>query len=432
MQRTRLALLVAIVLAALVGLTWLFSGSQVSTTRAQGCWSTDNEDVSPGDWTGIVLYDDDDSVGRSALAAYSGSYSYLHHTGTNVTQLDAFTYYSLGSSYRIGTLDVWFMADPVTFERPGASGADDHGLFSLTEFDGAVWIAGWTVSYSTWNDRLIFDCNSCSSFQRQFLGLLMPGTWQHLRVEWSLPANPNTGNMRVWLDEYNYVDKWGVVMRAAADAQYSDMDEIAVGPQQWHPTSSNERDIFIDDVQACDEWPLTPTPVATPTSVVCDQYGHAAVINVDDDCVGVLRFDNVASLVPGDATITSAELRIYGIASEVLGEEIHVTPLVPIWGEMTCDWCRRTVGSQWTEAGASNIPSDRLPGRVATFVTALGWISIPLPTSLVQEWAQTNAANPGLRFWNPWLTGKFSFASSEYYHPTTDYTPQLIVYYTED
>ena len=326
------------------------------------------------------------------------------------------------------------MGDPVTWTNPGACGANDDDIFALTEWDGAAWIDGWTIAYSTYHNRLMFDCDSCDAFQRRGLGLMLPGIWQHIRVEWDLPASPSTGSIRVWLDEYNYVDAWEVPMLPAADVAYSDMDVIAAGPKQWHPTNTDEQDMYVDDVEVCDEWvpDPTPAPTATPEPWTCDQYGHAAIINVSSDCSGVLRFDHLRSEVPGNATVTSAELRIYGLAAEVLGEDIYVVILNPLWGEMTCDWCRRTVAEVWATPGAQGIPLDREPGRIATLQAALGWITIPLPTALVEEWIRTTAANPGLLFRNPYMEGKFSFASSEYYHPTTDYTPQLILHYTQD
>ena len=79
--------------------------------------------------------------------------------------------------------------------------------------------------------------------------------------------------------------------------------------------------------------------------------------------------------------------------------------------------------------GATSVPEDRNPGKIAEFYTALGWISIDLPPYLIDQWAASAAANPGVVLSNPGLIGKFGIASSEWV--PEDFAPYLIVYYTD-
>jgi hypothetical protein len=79
--------------------------------------------------------------------------------------------------------------------------------------------------------------------------------------------------------------------------------------------------------------------------------------------------------------------------------------------------------------GATAVPEDRYPNKVAEFTTALGWISVDIPPYLVEEWALTSAANPGLILFNEDLTGKFGIASSEWIEE--DYGPYIVIYYFE-
>jgi hypothetical protein len=425
--------LALLLVGAVCGLTLLAGQGRIVQGQGDGCWSTDNEDPVPGDWTAVVLYDDTDQVSRSSSYAHLSSYSYKHHTGTSALQLSAFTYYDLGSSYREGTFDAYFTGDPVTWTNPGACGADDDDIFALTEWDGAAWIDAWTIAYSTYHNRLMFDCDSCDAFQRRGLGLMLPGTWQHIRVEWDLPASPSTGSIRVWLDGYNYVDAWEVPMLPAADVAYSDMDVIAAGPKEWHPTNTDEQDMYVDDVEICGEWVPDPTPVptATPEPQVCGQYGHAAVINVDNDCSGVVRFWYEPDIVGKE--VTSAQLELYVVAVEDAPQTVNLTSLVPLWGEMTCDWCRRTVGEQWAAAGASDVPDDRYPEIWSTIVVTGTdyWVTIPVDPEVVEDWVTSAAADPGVIVFNQNMTGKVSFASSEWYDATEDYRPRLRVWYED-
>ena len=75
LKRYRNVALALLLVGALCGLTLLSRPGRIVQGQGDGCWSTDNEDPVPGDWTAVVLYDDTDEVSRTGTYAHLGSYS---------------------------------------------------------------------------------------------------------------------------------------------------------------------------------------------------------------------------------------------------------------------------------------------------------------------------------------------------------------------
>lgn len=409
-----------------------------TATPIGSCWTTDNEDyVIPGDWAGTSIYTEAGGgyVARSATHAHTGSYSYEHYTDCNDSMCWATTYnWPCWVSMTSGSVEAWILFT----EYPGID-VLIYPFITAAEITGPGWGLNppghqrvWRVYYDDragHTDEAWLACPVCDPQQVWLLGTIVLDVWHKYKVEWDLPFDSTEGTVNAWFDGILQV---GVTGLTTTDnpAVFADFDVVFVGPLDWHYLHGDEISVYVDDAIVCGcfgDDPATPTPSPADS---CRQYGHTAVLNVDDDCEAILRLGNVASYVPGDAIVTRAKLYIYGMASEVLGETIYVTPLNALWGETTTDWCRRLVGALWGDEGAYNVPVDRSPGSIANFETALGWIEIDLPTALIEDWAHTEGANPGLIFHNADLTGKFGFASREWYDNIEDYAPYINVWYT--
>jgi len=424
------ATLLALVYSMLPGSTSV----NLYTAHAQGCCGIDtsNEEEPPGDWDAVYLFNLPPPAGvnyvsRTMEYAQEGNYSYIHRCNATVSGSWAWTYITCTQvSAGYGYADAWvrFEADfGSSFNFPIMSAGDDNTVGGVP----SVWEPAWNIYYDDVNKSLRLACASCNPNEDWLLDVMIPETWYHLRVEWGLPVSATNGYMHAWMGDTKFVEETGLTTDPAA----SDIDikAFGIGVYNWSYFWCDEKAIWTDNIEASF---CAPDPEPTPTPDAggnCDQYGHAAVLNVDDDCSTVLRFNYALNTIPHDATVTRATLNLYGVALEDIGATIEVAPLVPLWGEMTCDWCRRKIGVPWTEPGAANVPLDRFPGKIAEFTADIGWIEVDIPTYLVEEWILTNAANPGLVLSSPTTTGKFSIASREWY--IDDYKPYLTVWYED-
>jgi len=405
----------------------------VYTAHADGCCGieTSNEDLPPGDWDAMYLYNQPPPAGQNVVSRTStyvqdGTYSYEHRCDASTGGSWAWTYITCTKQSEYGHADLY-----IRFEDDFGSGLT-YAVMALGDNDtsglgGFDWSSAWGVYYADYEKRLRLNCANCSPYQDWPLDVMIPEQWYNIRVEWGLPPGASNGYMRAWMDGNQFVDQSGLGVVAAG----ADVDPVAFGAGvgSWHYLHCDEKAVWIDniDVSFCAPDP-TPTP-APSVAEGCDQYGHAAVLNVDDDCSSVLRFRAIPNEVPHDSVVTRATLFLYGVSVEQVGATINIAPLVPVWGEMTCDWCRRTVGEDWADPGATNVPLDRFPGKVAEFTAELGWVEVDIPTYIIEEWALTSAANPGLVLSNDELTGKYGIASREWVD--ADYRPYMVVYYTE-
>jgi len=433
-------------IAAMLGFVLLAAvyctvGPEAFTVVPEEDWFTDNEDpCCPGDWDGVYLHQAGSGayVTRTNDFVYAGGYAYEHYSACSTGTCWSYAYITCTVPMTQGVWDGWFLAEGDADWPPGHAGYDYHGFAAIGEITGygppLAYVSGWAISYDNWEDRSILLCSNCVGSPEWGMGRIFTDTWHHYRVEWNLPYSSTNGTLKAWMDDHLYVDVAG--LQTQTGGSYATMDTGGAGQLSWHKWLGSAT-IHFDDVNIypCDEpWP-TPVPTPVPGVGDCQQYGHAAVLNVsDDECLAVLRFRTLPSYIPSGATVTRATLRIYGIAAEVPGETIYVTPLNALWGEMTTDWCRRLVGTNWAEVGAYDVPLDREPGTIANFQAALGWIDIELPVVLIEEWALTGEANPGLVFHNAELTGKFSFASREWYVKEDEpwIQPRINVWYTTD
>jgi len=406
-------------------------------TAASSCWTTDNEDfIIPGDWKGTSIYTEAAGgyVARSSTKAHTGSYSYEHYVNCNDSGCWSTTYnHPCYVDMFEGMVDAW-----VLFSAYPGIDVLTYPFMRGAEISGLGWAVNppqhktvWSVYYDDragHTNEAWLKCHVCSPQQEWLLGTIILDVWHEYKVEWNLPFNSTEGTISAWFNGVLQVGVTGLTTTSHA-WEFADFDVVFMGPLDWHYLWGDEISTYVDDVEVCGcfgEDPATPTP--SPADK-CKKYGHAAVLNIDSDCEAILRPRNVVASVPGDAIVTRAKLYIYGTASEVLGETVYVTPLNPLWGETTTDWCRSRVGALWGQEGAYDVPIDREPGSIATFETALGWIEIDLPTALVEDWARAGGANAGVILWNSALTGKFSVASREWY--TSAYQPYMEVWYTQ-
>jgi len=429
MKKTGWVLLAVAFACALLALVFLSLNSSVvaSWPPPPEVWNTDNEDLCcPGDWD---LVDANNGVSAGYVArtntyAYEGDYSYQHHTD-GISSLWANTGITCSVPMTQGVLDAYVVLP----EDPGHGGATNYPFLAAGNGGAYSYAGGWAIKFEFFLKIAVFTCSACNPDQTYYMGTIRPGEWHNYRVEWNLPPDPGTGTLQVWMDDDLWVDESGLAMDAIP--AWLPMNHAGAGPIMWHGTWGKGFDVYVDAVQIypCDEpWP-DPTPTPAPPQGTCGQYGHAAVLNVDDDCSAVLRFRAIPNEVPHDSVVTRATLHLYGVSVEQVGATINIAPLVPVWGEMTCDWCRRTVGEDWADPGATNVPLDRFPGNVAEFTAELGWVEVDIPAYIIEEWALSSAANPGLVLSNDELTGKYGIASREWID--ADYRPYMVIYYTE-
>ena len=421
-----LAIALACMILLLYGLSPRVVQIPAAYAQASCCeMDTSNEELPPGDWDAVYLRTAPGAfVTRTNTYVQEGSYSYQHNSDCGDSTCSAWTYITCTTEMTTGILDGYALW-PL---EPGHDGFQDHTFFSAGESTDpwVLWDAAWSIYYDFGEKRARFFCGACEPHQDWPLGVVITDTWHHYRVEWDLPFDSVVGSIQVWHDDYLFIDESGLTTEDTI-GDWATINSAGAGVLSWHFVYDDDYDIYIDSVEisSCDP---TPTPTPSPSGD-CEQYGHAAVLNVDTDCSAVLRFRAIPNYVPFDATVQRATLHLWGAAAEVLGETIYVAPLVPLWGEMTCDWCRRTVGETWALPGATAIPHDRYPGSVASFETALGWIEVDIPPYLVEDWALSSASNPGLILSNENLTGKFGIASREWID--ADYMPYMTIYYTE-
>jgi len=406
------------------------SGSPVYLDAyAQSCCGIDtsNEELPPGDWDATYLYNCPvtNYVTRTSTYAVDGTYSYEHRACASDSFSWAWTYITCTTESDYGYFDGW-----VRFEDDFGH-AQQYPVFSLGDNDddgvGSFnWGYAWDLYYDDLEKRIRLRCTNCNPNKDWAIDVMIPETWYHMRVEWGLPSGSSDGYMHAWMNDIKFVEATGL----GTDAAGSDVDRVAFGAGVggWHYFHCDEKAVWTDAIEVSFCAP-DPTPTPAPPSDECDQYGHAAVLNVDDDCSTVLRFRAIPNYVPHDSVVTRATLFLYGISVEQEDATINIAPLVPVWGEMTCDWCRRTVGEDWADPGATNIPLDRFPGKVAEFTAELGWVEVDIPAYIIEEWALTSAANPGLVLSNDELTGKYGIASREWIE--ADYRPYMVIYYTE-
>ena len=431
---TLLALALTSLLLVLLVLSFNYSVVR-SDGPIPGDWYTDNEDpCCPGDWDTTFIYSSWGHITRTAVEVYEGNYSYEHAAYGGSTSF-AHTQLRCVEPMTTGVLDAQIMFT----QDPGHGGADEY-TFVVIGWPGLGYAYNGEVDirFNFFTKRAYVICDLCEPIRTWWLGTIRNYEWMNYRMEWTLPVAPGLGSLKVWMDGTLWVDETGITMSAPGGpptwGRYNPIAAAGIGPWAWNGvwgSGSAAFPIYVDDVQIypCDEpWP-DPTPTPAPPQGTCGQYGHAAVLNVDDDCSAVLRFRAIPNYVPHDAVVTRATLYLYGVSVEQVGATINIAPLVPVWGEMTCDWCRRTVGEDWADPGATNIPLDRFPGKVAEFTAELGWVEVDIPAYIIEEWALTSASNPGLVLSNDALTGKYGIASREWID--ADYRPYMVVYYTE-
>lgn len=402
-------------------------------------WFTGNEvPCCPGDWDEVPIFDKaigvPGYVTRTTAFVYEGTYSYEHFSQADAASCWSFTMISCTVPATHGYIQasVYISGNAEPGVYPGSVAEYQHDMIAVGTFGGyqavtdiPIWYDYLSIYFDYPEKRAYLECEVCDPTQRWPMGNVSADRWYQYAVGWNLTEGMvGTGWITVTQDATTWVAATG--LDTVSGAPYFAPTAIGVGVQHWHAAFSDFHYIYLDDISiyGCDEPFPTPTPVPE-----CAQYGHAAVLNVDSNCEAVLRFRTMPSYIPGGAVVTRATLRVYGVASEELGETVYVTPLNALWGEMTTNWCRRLVGANWTEPGAYDVPLDREAGTIANFQTALGWIDIELPLGLVEEWALTGEANPGLIFHNVDLTGKFSIASREWH--VEDYAPHIDVWYTQ-
>jgi hypothetical protein len=178
--------------------------------------------------------------------------------------------------------------------------------------------------------------------------------------------------------------------------------------------------------------PITHTvSIASASSVYVDEGMPTANYNVLSEqflSVGrdefgyerqsLIRFHPIkkadGGLLPDDAKITAAHVRIYKTGSEA--GTIKFYRLSGSFNESTVTWNTKPVVSSTTAVASAAIPSEA------------GWYNVTIPLSLVDAWLSSSALNRGIAIRPDWTdAGKsITFRSDE----SANYPPALVISYT--
>jgi uncharacterized repeat protein (TIGR01451 family) len=111
----------------------------------------------------------------------------------------------------------------------------------------------------------------------------------------------------------------------------------------------------------------------------------------------LIRFDLGPALIPGDATIISAELGIYCNARNLFNDmEAQVYQVIKPWNPLEVTWERAAAGDPWIAEGCDHPGSDRFADpadeRVVFDRNTFQMFDV---TSIVQNWVDTPTSNEG-------------------------------------
>jgi hypothetical protein len=429
-----LGVLVALWIGLGIAIANLALDPHVTIAKSDRDWWTGNEAVAMGDWDGRLVYDTGESatVERNGTQYTEGSYSYRHFADCVDNDCWAASRKECSPQVFHGRADFWIYYN----ELPDRdySGSNSFPIFAVgdvtadTEPAEPAMDMGLYMEYRPSDDEFYVVCDNCTPQQEWPIGSPMIQHWYNLVIEWDLEDEIyNEGVIKVWKDGVAELDF--STLYTQHEPAWIDHNDIAIGALDWEHTPVDYSEgiaIYVDDVTiyGCSETYPTPTPV---TLDECNTYGNSAMLNIASGCSAVIRFDEIASQVPVTATINYMGLKVYGLAVDEPGEEVTITPLNAIWGELTANYCNRLMWTYWEEAGASAIPEDRDSVSVGTLKTQLGWQQVELDETVLAPGWFADIPNAGIILHNSSMTGKWSIASEQWYDAVEDYSPQLII-----
>ena len=138
----------------------------------------------------------------------------------------------------------------------------------------------------------------------------------------------------------------------------------------------------------------------------------------------LLVFD--LSVLPRDATVTAAELRLFGLDNSTSGFTVYEA-LRP-WGELSATWTTSDGVTPWTTPGANGASTDRGTAALGTGTVAMGANTYALNATgvmLVQEWIRGSRPNRGFLFANFAASNRAVWGDREETDPTR--RPALVV-----
>lgn len=391
-------------------------------------WYTGNEVNPKGDWNLQLFYTQAGGADITrANIHYSGNHSYYHYSDCPDSRCWAFTIRNCGDWVYHGYMEGHFLMDGLpgigVLKYPIMAGfiLDDYSPPTAPDIRNS-----WEIVYDSPTGNAMLRVYDFNPNQDYMLGPFFDYNWHKFAVEWYLKSGEPDCWVRAWMDDVLWIED-----THACDDSAAVLDTLGAGVKDWLYLWGDELGVYVDDVTiyGCNEsWPTpTPTPEATAVCDCDDRYGHAATLNVSPYHSSIIRFENLLSSLPGNAELTYAGLKIYGVAMEDTGQWITIGELVPQWGETTANWCKRLMWTDWAEPGASNVPLDRYAGTLTTFEAQLGWQQIDLPVEAVTKWLTEYPSAGIILYDNDEMSAKIGFASREYYDADEDYGPKLIL-----
>ncbi len=154
---------------------------------------------------------------------------------------------------------------------------------------------------------------------------------------------------------------------------------------------------------------------------------HARDTQITSQMEPALRFD--LSLLPTNARVEKALLRLYAPAPPLYDIRAQVVGLLKLWSEEAATWQIASPDQPWTKPGAAAIGSDRTEWASASqrIVEGARWYEFDV-TDLVQSWSASSGSNYGMMLMA--LAGDSNanvearFVSRE---GDQDFRPQLVV-----
>lgn len=144
----------------------------------------------------------------------------------------------------------------------------------------------------------------------------------------------------------------------------------------------------------------------------------------------VLRFD--LSLLPTNANVENATLRLYKDAATLYDVRASVAGLLRRWDEGSATWEVAETGQPWLAPGASALGEDRTTwaSEAQLVLQGSGWYEFDV-TALVRGWSATPASNYGMVVLaspgESEASVEVKFVSRE---GPADYRPQLVISFT--
>jgi len=220
-----------------------------TSTPTPACWTTDNEDAPPGDWTGTHLDGDPSTyLIRTSDQAFEGTYSYEHWGEGNPCW-----------STTYNTCDKTYVADfsgHIRWDSLPGIGALGYNFVEFDDAGGGL--PGDLVVYmftdSSDSQKVKIKCEGgqlCEATETWtcYNSSVSADTWYSYRIVFNLPENSPNGTMDCWWEDVHTVDDDAVQTETTTWDGYTTIHE---GIARWHYLWGDQIKVWTDDKEDCE------------------------------------------------------------------------------------------------------------------------------------------------------------------------------------